>query len=107
MAAGRRTFRQIPGKGLVEVTPSKNPIGDDLRFDEPFISPIDGKEIRNKRELHEHNKRHNVIQTTEGHDQDWQREEKRRERFLNGNPDGKAERIESIRETLYKLGERP
>ncbi len=107
MAAGRRTYRQIPGKGLVEVTPSKAPIGDDLRFDGNFISPIDGTEIRNKRELHDHNRRHNVIQTTDGHNQDWDQAEKKRERFMNGNPDGKAERIEAIKETLYKLGERP
>lgn len=73
---------------------------DDLRFDGNFISPIDGKEIRNKTELHDHNQRHNVIQTTEGHNQDWDREEKKRERFFNGNPDGKNERIEAIKRVL-------
>jgi hypothetical protein len=107
MVASRRTWRQIDGK-LIEVTPSNNIPRDDLRFDGDFISPVDGGIIRNKRELHDHNQRHNVIQTTEGHNQDWAREDKKRKDFfLGGNPAGKEERIDAIKETLYKLGERP
>lgn len=103
---GRRTWRQIPGRGLVEVTPSNNIPRDDLRFDEPFKSPIDGSIIRNKQDLHDHNRRNNVEQTSDGHMQDWQSKAKERENFLGGRT-GKEERIEAIRETLYKLGERP
>lgn len=106
MAVMRRTWRQIPGKGLVEVTPSGNIPRDDLRFDEPFKSPIDGSIIRNKIDLHDHNRRHNVEQTTDGHMQDWQTKSKERSDFLGGRT-GKEERVEAIRETLYKLGERP
>jgi len=38
--------------------------------------------------------------------QDWQSKAKERENFLGGRT-GKEERVEAIRETLYKLGERP
>jgi hypothetical protein len=91
---------------MVEVTPSGNIPRDDLRFDEPFKSPIDGSIIRNRTELHDHNRRHNVEQTTDGHMQDWKGKEKERENFLAGRT-GKEERIEAIQESLYKLGERP
>lgn len=98
-----KTYRTNKETGKLELVRTR--IGgsiprDDLRFDGNFISPIDGKEIRNKQELHDHNRRHNVIQTTDGHNQDWAREEKKRERFFNGNPDGKAERIEAIKAVI-------
>lgn len=101
---GRRRYRWVEGEGFVEIQTTSFIPRDDLRFEGNFISPIDGTEIRSKQELHDHNRRHNVIQTTDGHMQDWDREEKRRERFFNGNPDGKAERVDAIKETLYKLG---
>ncbi len=104
--AGRRTWRQIKqpdgSTKMVEITPSSIP-RDDLRFDEPFISPIDGSVIRNKMELHDHNRRHNVEQTTDGHMQDWAEKEKERAGFYNTKAQ-KEERIEAVKETLYKLG---
>jgi hypothetical protein len=87
---------------MVEVTPDNLP-RDDLRFDGNFISPIDGTEIRSKQELHEHNRRHNVVQTTEGHNQDWAEREKERAGFYNSKAQ-KEERIEAVKESLYKLG---
>jgi len=102
---GRRRYRWNPElKKMVEIDAGPLLPRDDLRFDGNFISPVDGKEIRNKQELHDHNRRHNVIQTTEGHNQDWDVAAKKRERYLNGNPDGKSERIEAIKHTLEKLG---
>ncbi len=103
---GRRTWRQIPGRGMVEITPTSRIPQDDMRFDSPFISPVDGSLINSKRDLHEHNRRNNVEQTSDGHMQDWQSRGKEREDFLAGRT-GKEERIEAIRETLYRLGERP
>jgi hypothetical protein len=91
---------------MVEVTPSGNIPRDDMRFDEPFKSPIDGSIIRNKIELHDHNRRNNVEQTTDGHMQDWKGKEQERKEFFTGRT-GKEERIEAIQESLYKLGERP
>jgi hypothetical protein len=91
---------------MVEVTPSGNIPRDDMRFDEPFKSPIDGSIIRNKTELHDHNRRNNVEQTTDGHMQDWKGKEQERKEFFTGRT-GKEERIEAIQESLYKLGERP
>jgi len=102
---GRRTWRWIHGV-KTEVTPSNNPLGDDLRFESPFVSPVDGTLIRSKQDLHDHNRRNNVEQTSDGHMQDWQSKAKERENFLGGRT-GKEERVEAIRETLYKLGERP
>jgi len=82
---------------------------DTLRHDSNFISPVTGKEIRNKYELHDHNLRNNVEQTTDGHFDDWAVRQKQRDDFFNGNPAGKEERIEAIihtMDTLTKEGER-
>lgn len=98
----RRTWRQIPGKGMVEVTTSRIP-RDELRFDGDFISPIDGTLITSKEKLHDHNRRHNVEQTTDGHMQDWKEREKERSGFYTSKAQ-KEERIEAVKETLYKLG---
>lgn len=61
----RRTYRQIRNPDgttkLVEITPQKS-LPEDLRFDSPFVSPIDGTVIRNKRELDDHNRRNKVVQ---------------------------------------------
>jgi hypothetical protein len=87
---------------MVEVTPDNMP-RDDLRFDGDFISPIDGTIIRNKQELYDHNKRHNVEQTTDGHFQDWDERKKERVGFYKSKAQ-KEERIEAVKESLYKLG---
>lgn len=87
---------------MIEVTPSNMPT-EELRFDGNFISPIDGKEIRNKRELYDHNRRHNVEQTTDGHMQDWDERKKERIGFYTSKAQ-KEERIEAVKESLYKLG---
>ena len=89
----------------MEVTPRAS-LPAELRVDSPFVSPIDGTVITNKRELHEHNRRNNVEQTTDGHFQDWKSEQQKRDDFYLGKT-GKEERIESIKETLYHMGERP
>ncbi len=103
---GRRRYRWNPElQEMVEISAGPHLPRDDLRFEGNFLSPVDGKEIRNKQELHNHNRRHNVIQTTDGHNQDWDAAKTKRDRYFNGNPDGKAERIEAIKHTLEKLGE--
>ncbi len=98
-----RTWRQTKD-GMVEITPRPS-LPSELRVDSPFVSPVDGSVINNKRQLHEHNKRNNVEQTTDGHNQDWKEGQKRRDDFYLGKT-GKEERIEAIKETLYHLGER-
>lgn len=90
---------------MVEVTPRPS-LPSELRVDEPFVSPVDGTVIRNKHDLHEHNKRNNVEQSTDGHFQDWKETQKKRDDFYLGKT-GKEERIEAIKETLYHMGERP
>ncbi len=97
----RRTWRQINGK-MVEITPQAS-LPEELRFDGDFVSPVDGSIIRNKRELHEHNRRNNVVQTTDGHNEDWEQRKKERVGFYNSKAQ-KEERIEAVKESLYKLG---
>ena len=64
----KRTWHQIDGQ-MVEVTPSPN-LPSDLRFDGAFVSPVDGSVIRNRTELHDHNRRNNVVQQCSGKEQD-------------------------------------
>ncbi len=90
---------------MVEIT-SRPRLPTELRVDSTFKSPIDGSIISTKQQLHEHNKRNNVEQTTDGHFQDWKSGQDKRDDFYLGKT-GKEERIEAIKETLYHLGERP
>ena len=93
----KRTYRQIKKddgtSSLVEITPSEN-LPSDLRFDGVFKSPVDGTIIRNKRDLHDHNKRNNVMQSLPGMNEDIaaiNRENKRQ--IMSGTRD----RLEAVR----------
>jgi len=50
----------------------------------PFVSPIDGSVISDRKQLREHNKRHNVVNTHEFGTEHWDIKRKERERFFNG-----------------------
>lgn len=93
MAANHRSWRQVRQPDgsfeLVEIAPRPR-ISEDLRFDCNFISPIDRTEIRSKRELEDHNKRHGVIQILPGMDQDMANIRK-----ANRDP-GKKERLNDV-----------
>ncbi len=103
---GRRTYRWNPElKKMVEIeSRPPRPRNDDLRFEGNFISPIDGTEIRNKDDLNNHNQKHNVECTSDGHFQDWKEKQKERDGFYHSKAQ-KSERIEAIKHTLEKLGE--
>ena len=62
----RRSWRQLPGGGFVEITPDssqvRESVGPAILPDMPgFISPIDGKPVEGRKQFREHNRIHDVI----------------------------------------------
>ena len=51
---------------------------------EPFVSPVDGSVISDRRQLREHNKRHGVVNLHEFGTDHWDNKRKERERFYTG-----------------------
>ena len=51
---------------------------------EPFVSPVDGSVISDRRQLREHNARNNVVQTSEYGTEHWETKRKERERLYTG-----------------------
>lgn len=94
----KRTWRQVRkpdgSSELVEITPSAS-LSEDLCFDSPFISPVDGSEIRNKAQLHDHNRRNNVMQILPGVAQDVEQARKDNVDRITGR-EGKRQRIEAL-----------
>lgn len=66
---------------------------------EGFVSPVDGSIISTQIKLHDHNRRNNVEQTTDGHFQDWDTRMKERDKYFTGKHD-KEDRIEAIRRAM-------
>lgn len=99
----KRTWRQVKGKGLVEVTASPS-LPSDLRVDSPFVSPVDGTVIRHKRDLHDHNQRNNVMQVLPGVPQDIMSIQKDNLDKINGKS-GKRERLEAVKRAVELQGE--
>ena len=99
MTAGHRVWRQViqpDGTSLlVEIENPRPRMPEDLRFDGNFISPIDGAEIRNKRELNDHNRRHGTIQILPGMDQDQAAVRQENRDAINGKV-GREERTKDI-----------
>ena len=74
---------------------------------EPFKSPIDGSIISDRKQLREHNKKHNVVQASEFSPEYYERKANERADLLSGTSKvGKADRIEAIKHALYKHGVR-
>ena len=105
MTVGRRVYRQVKQSDgtskMVEIVNPSPRLSEDLRFDGNFISPIDGTEIKNKYDLQDHNKRHEVIQLLPGMDQDIQNIQQENIGRITGQT-GKEERIEAIRHAIEK-----
>lgn len=90
----KRTWRQINGE-MIEVTATPS-LPEDLRLDSTFVSPVDGSVIRSKVELHDHNRRNNVVQGLPGMEQDIAAVRQRNRDRISG-PEGKRQRIEVLR----------
>ena len=108
MTAGHRSYRQVKQldgtSKLVEIMNPSPRISEDLRFDGNFVSPVDGTEIRSKRELNEHNQRHKVTQVLPGMGQDMASIRKANRDAINGDT-GRQERIRDILKAVEQ-GER-
>ena len=50
-----------------------------------FVSPIDGRVIKGRKGLREHNKQHNVTNIAD-FKETWEKAAKERERFFSGDP---------------------
>ena len=51
---------------------------------QPFVSPVDGTVISDRKQLREHNKRNNVVNTQEFGTEHWEIKRKERERLYTG-----------------------
>jgi hypothetical protein len=51
---------------------------------ESFVSPVDGSIISDRKQLREHNKRNNVVNSDEFGTQHWDEKRKERDRFYTG-----------------------
>ena len=49
-----------------------------------FVSPVDGTVISDRKQLREHNKKHNVVNTSEFNPEFLERKKQERERFFKG-----------------------
>lgn len=70
---------------------------------EPFVSPIDGSVITSRSTLREHNRRHGVADMREWGDRWYEKKAKERREAITGKAD-RAERIETLKRTLYEKG---
>ena len=98
----RRAFKYDKETGeMYEVVPTPRiPHG---QIDDNFFSPVDGSVITSQRKLHEHNIRNGVTQVNPEIEHGWKTAAEKRERFFNGNPDGKKERISAIKESIAQI----
>lgn len=72
---------------------------------EPFISPIDGKEVRSPTELRAHNKKHEVTDMRDYSPEYFERKQEQMKREMLGNtPQAKKERQQLIEHQLHKHG---
>ena len=67
---------------------------------EPFVSPVDGSVISDRKQLREHNRRHNVVQTQEFNPEFLERKRAERERLYSGEHT-KAEKL-ARRQEIYE-----
>lgn len=51
---------------------------------QPFVSPVDGTLITDRKQLREHNKRNNVVSASEFDDSHYKRRAEEKQRLLNG-----------------------
>ena len=72
---------------------------------EPFVSPVDGTVISDRKQLREHNKRHGVTNTAD-YGPEWfkRKAEERNAHILGKSKEAKAARVEAIQKVLYEKG---
>jgi hypothetical protein len=72
---------------------------------EPFVSPIDGTIIQSRNGLRDHNLKHGVTDMRD-YGQEWfkKKAKERAEKIAGKDRRSRAERVEAIKEAMYKAG---
>jgi hypothetical protein len=75
---------------------------------EPFVSPVDGSVISDRKQLREHNRKHNVVNTAEFSTEFLERKRKERERLYTGDRTDSQIRKDrmAINDTIERLSRR-
>lgn len=101
----RRSYIQIDGK----LIPKEEYYGDNSRNPgpfvlpdiEPFVSTVDGKPINGRKQLRDHNRRHDVVQYAEFSPEYIEKKVKERhQRLLGQTPEDRRDRIENLKRAL-------
>jgi len=66
-----------------------------------FVSPIDGTVISDRKQLREHNKRHNVVNTQEFGTEHWERKAKERADLYEGRRS--TQQVQRDREQIHEI----
>lgn len=72
------------------------------RFDDNFVSPVDGSIITSQRKLREHNLRNNVVQWESGTEEEFKRKTEEIRQRASGEADV-PERKQAIADAIKKL----
>ena len=75
------TYKLIPADEYVRPKEAGHFIHGDFQ---PFVSPVDGSVISDRKQLAEHNKRNNVVNTSEFSPEFMARKKKERDRIMKG-----------------------
>ena len=75
------THKLVPADEYIRPNMDASPIHGDI---EPFVSPIDGSVISDRKQLREHNKRHDVVNAAEFSPQWYAKKAKERQDFFDG-----------------------
>ena len=99
---GSSTFVEI---GTGRPTHNTAAIQGDIQ---PFVSPVDGSVISDRKQLREHNKRNNVVNTAEFSPEFLQRKREERERLYTGERTDSQIRKDrmAINDTIERLSRR-
>jgi hypothetical protein len=108
MARWRQVYNEETGKSEfipIDEAARHRDISASVHGDiESFVSPVDGSVISDRKQLREHNKRNNVVQTSEFGTEHWDIKRKERERLYNGEytPAEKQARKMEIHEAIMR-----
>ena len=103
MARYKQVINEDGSSSFVEIQAAKRHSGIAVHGDiEPFVSPVDGSVISDRKQLREHNLRNNVVNTAEFNPEFLERKQKERERLHSGEhtPQEKLARRQEINEII-------
>jgi len=92
------TNKLIPAEEYIRPRAGGHAIHGDI---EPFVSPVDGTVISDRKQLAEHNKRHNVVNTQEFGTEHWERKAKERADLYEGRRS--TQQVQRDREQIHEI----